>query len=302
MPRTVRILIQTTIPRRTDDWSVDSLSLMTEHLASLRDADMRFEVTARNRQAGPDGSDPTIAAISRSSFDELWIFGLDNGDDGLTAEECAAIGRFRQEGGGILSTRDHQDMGSSLCTVGGIGAAHHFHHHNPEPDKARHGPDDTETPAISWPNYHSGRNGDFQRIVAAVPDHPLLRGAGSGRIAYFPSHPHEGAVGPPAGDKSASVVACGTSLTTGRRFNLVVAFERSRDDRGNLLGRGVAEIELPSLRRLQLGHRPRGAVVRDGTGGRRHEVRTPGAAGHPTVCPQSGGLAGPGKLTATRAA
>lgn len=45
----------------------------------------------------------------------------------------------------------------------------------------------------------------------------------------------------PPGDQSARVVAVGTSLTTGRRFNLADAFERSRDAHGNLLGRGVAE-------------------------------------------------------------
>lgn len=52
--------------------------------------------------------------------------------DGLTAEDCAAIGRFHARGGGILATRDHQDLGSSICSLGGVGKAHHFHSHNPE--------------------------------------------------------------------------------------------------------------------------------------------------------------------------
>ena len=242
MQRTVRILVQTTTPRRPDDWSVESLSLMTEHLASLREGGTLFDVTARNREAGPDGNDPVLACLDQSSFDELWIFAFDNGDDGLTSAECAAIGRFRQRGGGILATRDHQDMGGSLCALGGIGAAHYFLSRNPEPDRQRHVPDDTETPSISWPNYHSGHNGDFQRIIAVASDHPLLRNTESGSpIELFPAHPHEGAVGPPADEHSASVVACGTSQTTGRRFNLIVAFERTRDAQGNLLGRGIAE-------------------------------------------------------------
>ena len=54
----------------------------------------------------------------------------------------------------------------------------------------------------------------------------------------------EGLAFPPivaAGEHGARVVARGSSLTTGRPFNLIVAFERTRDVDGNLLGRGVAE-------------------------------------------------------------
>ena len=229
MGRTVRILVQTTTPGGSDDWSVERLSLLAAHLASLREDGTRFDVTARNREPGPNRDDPVLASLDRSQFDELWLFALDTGD-GLTAADCEGITRFRQRGGGILSMRDHQDMGSSLCTLGGIGAAHYFHTLNPEPDFERHAPDDVETASISWPNYHSGRNGDFQRIVPVAPTHELLREPIlSGLIKLFPAHPHEGAVGVPLGEQSARVVARGTSLTTGRSFNLIVAFERSRD-------------------------------------------------------------------------
>jgi hypothetical protein len=51
MATSVCILVQTTTPRRANDWSVESLSLMTEHLASLQEEGTRFEVTARNREA-----------------------------------------------------------------------------------------------------------------------------------------------------------------------------------------------------------------------------------------------------------
>jgi hypothetical protein len=131
-------------------------------------------------------------------------------------------------------------MGSSLRSLGGVGAAHHFHSHNLEPDVERQAADDRETPSIQWPNYHSGRNGDSQRIIPVDPPHELLRRSdGSGLIERLPSHPHEGAVGVPAGDHTARVVARGTSRMTGRPFDLIVAFERSPAD-GNL-GRGVAE-------------------------------------------------------------
>jgi hypothetical protein len=241
MERTVRILIQMTTVTRPDDWSIDSLGLLREHLGSLREGGIRFEVTGRTRECGPNGDDPVLASLDRSPYDELWLFALDMGD-GITAAECKAITRFRQRGGGILATRDHADMGSSLCELGGIGAAHHFHTRNPEPDLERRAADDQMNRTISWPNYHSGRNGDFQRIVPVHPVHELLRREDpSDVIEFFPAHPHEGAVGAPSAERDARIVAQGTSLTTGRRFNLVVAFERVRDKEGNLLGRGVAD-------------------------------------------------------------
>jgi hypothetical protein len=239
--RTVRILLQTTTLRVPDDWSAESFSLLAEHLRSLCEEDTRFEVTLRNREAGPNGDDPVLASLDRSAFDELWLLALDTGD-GLSKGDCEGITRFRQRGGGILAVRDHQDMGISLCSLGGIGEATHFQSKNPEPDPARRVPDDCGTPTISWPNYHSGKNGDFQRITRVEPSHELLRNpdSPSGWIEHFPSHPHEGAVdAPPGGD--ARVIARSRSLATGRPFNLAVAFESGRDADGNVLGRGVAE-------------------------------------------------------------
>ena len=242
MARTLKILVQTTTPRRADDWSIDSLTLMRRELASIEEAGLRFDVVARNRATDSLVPDPVLSTLHESDFDELWLFAFDGGD-GLTPADCSGITRFRERGGGILSTRDHQDMGSSLCTLAGVGAAHHFQTKNPEPDGERRAPDDTETPSISWPNYHSGRNGDFQTITVVEPLHELMRNAGSpsGRIEFFPAHPHEGVVSAPTEDPSARVIAKGRSQTTGREFNLVVAFERSLDEQGNRLGRAVAE-------------------------------------------------------------
>ena len=242
MPRTIRILLQTTTPATPDNWSIDSLTLLREHLAGLTEGGTRFQVVARNREAPAGTPDPRLSRLDESDFDELWLFALDSGD-GLTTEDCQAITRFRERGGGILATRDHQDMGSSLCTLGGVGLAHFFQTKNPEPDPGRRVPDDLETPSISWPNYHSGRNGDFQRIQAVEPVHDLLfhPAAPGGLIRYFPAHPHEGAVGVPESEPSARVVATGTSRTTGRAFNLAVAFERREGLQGGSPGRAVAE-------------------------------------------------------------
>src|SRR3954470_11892529 len=237
MSRPVRILLQTTIPAAADDWHVGRFSLLRAHLESLKDEEGHalFAVTARDRVADPDGNDEVLSRLDSTDFDELWLFAVDAGD-GLTEADCRGITRFRQRGGGILATRDHEDLGSSLCTLGGIGRAHYFHAQNPEPDESRRTADDTFNKSIAWPNYHSGNNGDYQKITPVRPVHELLRG-----IEYFPAHPHEGAVGAPADDNSARVVATGLSKVTGRPFNLVVAFESSTDPYGNRLGRAVAE-------------------------------------------------------------
>lgn len=244
MKRPIRILLQTTIPAVEDDWHVGRFSLLAGHLRSLKDADgdPLCEVTARDRETNPAGDDEVLSRLDSTDFDELWLLAVDAGD-GLTEADCQGITRFRQRGGGVLSTRDHQDLGSSLCTLGGVGRAHFFHTKHPDPDETRHARDDQATKDITWPNYHSGSNGDYQVVTPAGPAHELLRddAPASGRVEYFPAHPHEGGVGVPADESRARVVATGTSKVTGRPFNLIVAFERERDDHGNLLGRAVAE-------------------------------------------------------------
>lgn len=241
MKKPIRILLQTTIPRTEDDWSIERFSILREWLASLEDGEGNrlCEVTARDREAG--GDDPVLSELDTSDFSELWLFAVDTGE-GLTKADCRGITRFRQRGGGLLTTRDHEDLGSCLCTLGGVGAAHFFHTRNPEPDESRRCADDTATTNISWPNYHSGSNGDFQEITPAEPVHELLRrdDASGGLIRFFPAHPHEGAVGVPDGEQSARVIATGVSLQTKRPFNLAVAFERATDAHGNGLGRGIA--------------------------------------------------------------
>jgi len=225
MTAPIRILLQTTIPPTVDDWGIARFSLLREHLQALRDADDRplFLVDARDR-AAPGEPDPILSTLDTSVYDELWLFAVDTGD-GLHDDDCAGISRFRQRGSGLLVTRDHMDLGSSVCTLGGVGRAHHFHTKNPESDPARRCVDDVVTSAILWPNYHSGANGDYQTIHVEGTPHPLL----SGPVRYLPSHPHEGAVDAPADDPSARVIASGRSQVSGRPFNLAVVFEPSSD-------------------------------------------------------------------------
>jgi len=244
MSKPVKILLQTTIPSIEDDWNINRFSLLRDHLSSLQDdqGGALYEVTARDREANEDGNDKVLSSLDKTDFDELWLFAVDQGD-GLSVADCEGITRFRQRGGGIFTTRDHQDLGSSLCTLGGVGRAHFFHSRHPDPDESRHQRDDQDTRDISWPNYHSGNNGDYQKITAIQPVHQLLRNPHnpSGLIEYFPAHPHEGAVGVPEGEQHANVIAKGTSQVSNRPFNLIVAFEQARDAHGNLLGRAIAE-------------------------------------------------------------
>lgn len=226
-----KILLQTTIPATDDDWSIARFELLRSFLAGVKDdaGSPAFDVTARNRD--PLGrADSVISNLGASDYDALWLFAVDGGDN-LTPEDCAGITAFRQRGGGIMVTRDHMDLGSSICTLGGIGAAHHFHTRNVNPDDARHVIDDPFTTYISWPNFHSGANGDYQEIAIAGPEHPVLRG-----VRYLPAHPHEGDVDAPLGDASARVIARGKSKVTGQPFNLAVAFEASEAG-----GRAIAQ-------------------------------------------------------------
>ncbi len=226
-----KILLQTTIPYAKDDWSIERFSILADLLSAS------FHVTARNRESLASGDDPVLSKLDVSDFDEMWLFGVDIGE-GLGPLDCAAIGRFGERGGAILTSRDHQDLGISFCTLGGIGAANHFHSKNPEPDPERRAADDTETPAILWPNYHSGNNGDFQRVESPAPLHPIMRNArnASGAIEFLPAHPHEGAISVPIAERRhARVAAVGKSAITGHPFNIAIAFERN--------GRGRAVVD-----------------------------------------------------------
>src|SRR5215510_9669758 len=139
MERPIHILLQTTIPFIEDDWNINRFSLLRDHLAATtNDAGEKvFKVTTRDWQSNADGNDGVLSVLDTTDVDELWLFAVDTGD-GLTVTDCAGITRFRQRGGGLLATRDHQDLGSSLCTLGGVGRAHFFHTQHQDPDDSRH--------------------------------------------------------------------------------------------------------------------------------------------------------------------
>lgn len=226
-----RILLQTTIADVADDWNVGRFSRLAEELRRGG-----HDVTARNRDLG--AVDSTLSNLDTLDYDQLWLIAVDTGD-GLSPHDAAGIMRFRERGGGVLTTRDHHDLGSSLLALGSIGRLHYFHTVNPEPNARR---DDQDAPSISWPNYHSGSNGNYQSVFATEPVHQLLQTTKtpSGRIEWFPAHPHEGAVTAPADEPCARVVASGRSTVTGRTFNLAVCVDGETTRDGQVLGRVVA--------------------------------------------------------------
>jgi hypothetical protein len=235
--RPIKLLLQSTIVPTEDDWAIARFSRVAKLLADEVDEDGQalYEVIARDR--GPlDAPDPILSTLDESDFDQLWLFAVDVGN-GLSARECQAISRFRQAGGGLMVTRDHMDLGSSICALAGVGAAHYFHTRNQHPDPAAYVRDDNDTVEISWPNFHSGANGDYQTILPVQPIHPVLADPASptGAIRYLPAHPHEGGVHAPEGT-DARVVTIGHSRTTGRPFNIAVAFAEGRAG-----GRAIAQ-------------------------------------------------------------
>ena len=184
MNRPIRVLLQTTIPTTSDDWSIARFSRLAGYLRQQRiDDHPAFEVTTRDRD--PLGaSDSVLSALDKTQFDEVWLFAVDTGD-GLTIDDSAGLSRFRRAGGGLMVTRDHMDLGCSICAIADVGAAHHFHTRNIDPGALLER-DDTFTTQISWPNFHSGANGDYQVIDTLGPVHPVLSNppSPSGAIRY----------------------------------------------------------------------------------------------------------------------
>jgi len=223
----INVLLQTTIPSSPDDWSVERFSLLHEFLSSVRDCEGRqvFNVTARDR--APFGRpDPVLSTLPDSSFDEVWLLAVAT-CAGLATEDCRGISQFRRRGGGLMVARDRMDLGSSLCTLTGVGAAHRFCTKNPKPNLSRRQIDDPHATVTLSPNYHSGANGDYQTVRAVGEPHAVLHDplAPGGILRYLPAHPHEGIVSAPADEPDARVILRGRSIATGTNFNVAVAFE-----------------------------------------------------------------------------
>ena len=141
MTKPIRILLQTTIPFAEDDWHIGRFSLLRAELSAMKHeaGNQICEVTARNREADSAGNDPVLANLDKTDFDELWLFAIDTGD-GLSVPDCQGITRFRQRGGGIMATRDHQDLEYRFVRSAASVARTSFTRKTPSP-----------TPLVTWP-------------------------------------------------------------------------------------------------------------------------------------------------------
>ena len=114
-----RILLQTTITEHPDDWDISRFSLAASELRAAG-----HEVIARNRASRAD--DMVLSHLDQLNFDQLWLMAVDVGE-GLTAADAYAIRRFRENGGGVLTARDHQDLGCCISRLGSLGVVNEFH-------------------------------------------------------------------------------------------------------------------------------------------------------------------------------
>src|SRR6202165_690987 len=184
-----RILVKTTIGPVADDWHVGRFSLLTDHLRSLKDSSggVLYDVVARDRSENQKGDDTDLLQLANGAYDQLWLIGTEE-TGALTSGDVENVAQFSRRGGGILLTRDHQDLGACLTRLGALGTTQYFQTANPDPDESHRCCDDFETPSISWPNYHSGANGDLQRLDS-ISTTPALLMTTAGRALRRPAPP-----------------------------------------------------------------------------------------------------------------
>lgn len=217
-----KILLQTTIAYDPEDWHAGKFVRLTNLLSQEHD------VTARDREARADGSDPVLSALDESDYDQLWLLAVDRAN-GLAPQDVRGILRFHDKGRSVLTARDHENRGASILNLGVLGAVNNFSKYNRERERRRFVRD-------------SGPAGAYHRIVPMEPVHEVLRSrrAPAGVVEYFPANPHEGALSIPAELPHARVIATGLSRESGREFNLAVAIDRQGSSNGHASGRAMA--------------------------------------------------------------
>lgn len=222
------ILVQTTLCDGEGEWQIERFS----SLVSLLRAD-GHHVVARNREPAENGADPVLSSLETSDFDELWLFAADRGD-GLAPGDVRGILRFRERGGGLLTSRDHENIGLSLLNLGSVGLVNHFRTFNRQPRRHRAG--------RFLNSLESSMPGEkYQRIVPLEPVHELLRTnrSSSGIIEYFPAAEHETAISVPPYAPNARVIAVsGSGSAVNANLAIVIDDERCHD--GRRCGRAVA--------------------------------------------------------------
>ena len=220
------ILVQTTLRDGEGEWQIERFSSLVSLLRSEG-----HDVVARNREPGPDGSDPVLSSLDTSKFDELWLFAADRGN-GLAPADVRGILRFRERGSGVFTSRDQENVGLSLLNLGSVGLVNHFRAYNRQ--LRRRG--------FRGPFRRTASENDYERIVPLEPVHELLRTqrSPSGVIEYFPAPTHEAALSVPPYAPYARVIAISGNGTTGGASNVAIAIDNERCHDGRTCGRAVA--------------------------------------------------------------
>jgi len=167
-----------------------------------------FDVTTAHRQRAPAGSADMervdLDEVSLSDYDELWLFGVAGRGGGpddieLSASEINAVESFMDDGGGVLTTGDHSDLGEGI--TGGIPRVGKMRRYDAWLNTLRSGPggstserDDTpqKIRVREYPEYRF-----WPRFLRTTHPHPVLCGP-EGPIEILPDHQHEGAVNVPS--------------------------------------------------------------------------------------------------------
>ena len=66
-------------------------------------------VEHRDRDAG--GPDQAFDDLSISKFDVVFLFGIETTGSALGASALSKVQHFMEDGGGLFSTGDHEDLG-----------------------------------------------------------------------------------------------------------------------------------------------------------------------------------------------
>ena len=263
------ILLQTTIPDIADDWNVGRFALLADELRRAGHV-----VSARNRDA--DGDDSVLSVLDSLEYDQLWLMAVDTGD-GLTPGDAAGIMRFRERGGGVLTARDHEDLGACLCCLGSIGQLNHFHSTNPATDAAPRRPGQPEhlvaqlslRPERRLPARARGRTA--ARTPANVEEqqrtHRMLPRTSSRRCRVC-----AGRVLVRTSDRARPQHGDRPNVQLGGRTR------RRTDRRRPAAGPRGGVVDVPPFRRYELGRRLRCTIVRHRAAQRRDQPRPVGAS------------------------
>jgi len=142
--------------------------------------------------------------VSLSDYDELWLFGVAGRGGGpddieLNASEINAVESFMDDGGGVLTTGDHSDLGEGI--TGGIPRVGKMRRYDAWLNTLRSGPGGSTSERDGTPQKIRVREYPeyrfWPRFLRTTHPHPVLCGP-EGPIEILPDHQHEGAVNVPS--------------------------------------------------------------------------------------------------------